>query len=212
MGSGRRKEFSPDEVLSDAMRLFWSEGYAGTNFDRLIQETGVGRQSLYDTFGDKDELYHLALERYGETEISKVTDQLTAAGDPLENIRAVFEMWRAHASAPDFAGCFLGNSIGAARPADLRLAEIHRAHLLKLEGAFHTALRAAMESGSLPSTTNARRTARALVALSQGLFLMAQAGAGRAAVRDITAAAHELLGQDRAPRRTASQNDEGRRR
>ena len=193
MASGRRKEFSPEQALDDAMRVFWSEGYAGTSFDRLIEETGVGRQSLYDTFGDKEEIFDLALERYGATEIKKVTDMLARAGDPLANVRSVLGLWRDEASKPEFAGCFLGNAIGAARPADHRLAAVLQAQLLELERAFHTALRAASESGSLPETTNPRRTARALVALGQGLFLMAQAGAGRATIRDIAAAAERLL-------------------
>src|SRR5690349_15255285 len=46
------------------MEVFWERGYEATSIGDLVERLGVGRQSLYDTFGDKHALYVAALDRY----------------------------------------------------------------------------------------------------------------------------------------------------
>jgi AcrR family transcriptional regulator len=49
----RPKEFDQNEALRDAIRLFCRQGFAATSTDELMRVMDVGRQSMYDTFGDK---------------------------------------------------------------------------------------------------------------------------------------------------------------
>jgi len=35
------------------MSVFWRKGYAATSTDDLLRAMNIGRQSMYDTFGDK---------------------------------------------------------------------------------------------------------------------------------------------------------------
>ena len=58
----RSKEFDRDTVLKDAMKVFGDHGYEGTSTEVLMREMGIGRQSMYDTFGDKRQLYLEALQ------------------------------------------------------------------------------------------------------------------------------------------------------
>lgn len=60
----RNKEFDEDEVLLKAMRLFWEQGYEKTSINDLVECMGIHRRSLYDTFGDKHQLFLKATERY----------------------------------------------------------------------------------------------------------------------------------------------------
>jgi AcrR family transcriptional regulator len=60
----RSKEFDPQQALKAAVDVFWRNGYAKTSLDDLMAEMNVGRQSLYDTFGDKRTLYLSALGEY----------------------------------------------------------------------------------------------------------------------------------------------------
>src|SRR5262249_38606558 len=62
----RPKEFDRDAVLDRAVELFWAKGYEATSLGDLVESLGVGKQSLYDTFGDKHALYLAALDRYCE--------------------------------------------------------------------------------------------------------------------------------------------------
>lgn len=54
---GRPKGFEPSSVVATATTLFDSDGYEGTSMDRLVQQTGVHRGSLYATFGSKRGLF-----------------------------------------------------------------------------------------------------------------------------------------------------------
>ena len=60
----RTREFDPENALDSAMALFWRQGFAGTSVAQLVDETGVNRHSLYETFGDKQALYLQALKRF----------------------------------------------------------------------------------------------------------------------------------------------------
>ena len=58
----REKQFSDAEVLESAADLFASHGYQGTSLAMLLDATGLGKQSLYNSFGDKRELYLKAVD------------------------------------------------------------------------------------------------------------------------------------------------------
>src|SRR5688500_10780790 len=62
-----RKQFDVDEALRRAMHVFWRWGYSEASIDRLTEGTGLGRSSLYSTFGDKSALFQKSLQRYVQT-------------------------------------------------------------------------------------------------------------------------------------------------
>ena len=64
----RPKEFDQDSALRKAVRLFSQQGFAATSTDDLMRAMHVGRQSMYDTFGDKRALFFESPGdvRYGE--------------------------------------------------------------------------------------------------------------------------------------------------
>lgn len=60
----RPREFDRDQVLDRALDVFWSQGYEGTSLSDLESATGLGRQSIYNAFGDKRALFVESLDRY----------------------------------------------------------------------------------------------------------------------------------------------------
>ncbi len=65
--TGRKKEFDPNEVAVRAAALFARIGYHRTGLSALEEAMGIGRQSLYDTFGHKEQLFrHCAKEVWEE--------------------------------------------------------------------------------------------------------------------------------------------------
>src|SRR5471032_3276518 len=63
---GRQREFDVDQALDAALCVFWRKGYEGASYADLTQATGVERPGLYSAFGNKEELFRRALERYYE--------------------------------------------------------------------------------------------------------------------------------------------------
>jgi TetR/AcrR family transcriptional regulator, transcriptional repressor for nem operon len=62
----RNKEFIKEKALEGAMNTFWKKGYHDTSMQDLVDSMGINRASLYDTFGDKHQLYLQSLESYRE--------------------------------------------------------------------------------------------------------------------------------------------------
>jgi AcrR family transcriptional regulator len=68
--AGRPRTFDIDEALDRAVQVFWSKGYEGASLDDLTEAMGISRPSLYRAFGNKEDLFYKALERYTEGLVS----------------------------------------------------------------------------------------------------------------------------------------------
>ncbi|KZY28250.1 MULTISPECIES: TetR/AcrR family transcriptional regulator [unclassified Oleiphilus] len=64
---GRKLAFDADRVLHKAMKLFWLKGYEATSMQDLVDELGINRFSVYNTFGDKKEIFIKVLMHYRKT-------------------------------------------------------------------------------------------------------------------------------------------------
>ncbi|MGZ8649825.1 MAG: TetR/AcrR family transcriptional regulator [Solirubrobacteraceae bacterium] len=68
------------------MTVFWRKGYEATSLSDLTEAMGINRTSLYAAFGNKEELFGRALERYGQGPSAHVREALEqpAARDVAE--------------------------------------------------------------------------------------------------------------------------------
>ena len=64
MPSGRKRQFDADVALDRALEVFWTRGYEGATLPELTRAMGINRPSLYAAFGNKEQLFHKALDRY----------------------------------------------------------------------------------------------------------------------------------------------------
>ena len=64
MAMGRPREFDVDKALELALQVFWSKGYEGASMADLTEAMGITKPSLYAAFGNKEELFRKALDRY----------------------------------------------------------------------------------------------------------------------------------------------------
>src|SRR5258706_8859966 len=85
----RPKEFDRGIAVERAMSVFSSKGYAATSTDDLLQAMKIGRQSMYDTFGDKRRLYVEALERYQLESIAGNIKRLRSSASPRAGVEAL---------------------------------------------------------------------------------------------------------------------------
>jgi TetR/AcrR family transcriptional regulator, transcriptional repressor for nem operon len=172
MSRGPNKQFDIELALSKAMEVFWARGYEAASLSELLEHMGIGKKSLYDTFGNKRSLFLKALEHYARTEIKAIRDRLQAPGSPLGNLEALFqELQRRHAM-PGSKGCMLGTNIADFDTSDEDMAAVLRGYLKEVEDAYYKAITHAQEAGELSRSINPRNLARMLLCTTQGMALI----------------------------------------
>ncbi len=190
MTPGPSKRFDPEVALEQARDLFWRRGYDGTSLNELESTLGIGRKSLYDTFGSKRELYLRSLAHYTETVIRKICTGLAdPRNGPMENLERVLGRLQQHHGSPDSLGCLLGVAMAQASSDDPELTALLRDYLGRLEQAFQRTIESAQSAGAADTEASANDVARQLVALTQGMALLGRASQSRTWQRSIVRAA-----------------------
>ena len=170
----RTKEFDQEQALDAAMRLFWESGYEATSIQELVEATGVQRQSLYDTFGSKHEMFLQSLMRYQALQGHHVSDlkkQHPKGGLPL--IRAIIESC-ASETVCDARGCFAVNCAAELGTSDEAVAERVRIGRDGMEQLFERCLMQAKDARELKSSSSVSALAQFLVNAYFGLRILAK--------------------------------------
>ncbi|MCX4908855.1 TetR/AcrR family transcriptional regulator [Streptomyces sp. NBC_00878] len=191
----RTKEFDPDAALQSALELFWRRGYEATSMADLVEHLGVGRASIYATFGNKHELYLKALDRYGESSDALMLRELSQAGAALPAVRALVRRFAAEAADEScrLNGCFVTNTAAELAPHDTSAARRVELSWDHIETLMHSALVRAQAQGELAEDRDPRALARMLLVLMQGLRVVGKASAEPGRVRDAAEQALTLL-------------------
>lgn len=179
MARGRPREFDVEEALDRALRVFWRKGFEGASLPDLTRAMGINRPSLYATFGNKEELFRKALDRYAE---GPAAHARLALNEPTA--RAVAERMLTGAAelltAPgNPGGCLLVQGALACGEA----AESVRRELSARRAAGETSLRErfmrAVSEGDLPAGVDCADLARYVVTVIHGMSVQAAGGASR---------------------------------
>ncbi|MET9494425.1 TetR family transcriptional regulator [Streptomyces sp. NPDC006552] len=191
----RTKEFDPDAALQSALELFWRRGYEATSVADLVEHLGIGRASLYATFGTKRELYLKALDRYTETRDPYLLAELSQPGPTLPAVRAVVRRFAAEASSPQerLNGCLVTNTAAELAPHDPAAARKVERSWEQVETPLHSALVRAQAQGELARDRDPRALARMLLVLLQGVRIVGKASDDPGRVRDAAEQALALL-------------------
>ncbi|MET8767997.1 helix-turn-helix domain-containing protein [Streptomyces sp. NPDC004658] len=191
----RTKEFDPDAALQSALELFWRRGYEATSMTDLVEHLGIGKASLYATFGSKHELYLRALDRYGQVQDPLLTHELSRPGPVLPAVRALVRRFAAEATAEATReqGCLVTNTAVELAPHDREAAHRVERSWDTVETLLHSALVRARAGGELAGDRDPLALARMLLVLLQGLRVVGKASADPARVRDAAEQALALL-------------------
>ena len=191
--AGRPREFDETAVLDAAMDLFWERGYEATCIAELSERCGIGRQSMYNTFGDKHALFDQALDRYRSQRIAKVVGMLDAPGSPLANVEAVLDMFEQSWDDRHRKGCLMVNSIAELGVRDPELGPKLDTMLQSIEDGFYRALRQAQAEGEIPAERDPRALARAITTLAQGMSIVGKVASSPTYAKDVFSVTRQLL-------------------
>jgi TetR/AcrR family transcriptional repressor of nem operon len=193
MPGGRPKEFDETEVLERAMQHFWSRGYEGAALADLLDAMGISRQSLYDTFGNKRQLFIRAIEHYRAVYLSRALALLRADGSQVENVKSTMRFFERLASDRRCRGCLVANALVEVAPHDEEIATLLEETLDLLEAEVRKALERARSRGELGKGKSPRVLSRALTNAMIGLAASGKLRRGPATFRDIYAGTLAVL-------------------
>jgi TetR/AcrR family transcriptional repressor of nem operon len=172
----RPREFDRAEALKQALAVFWEKGYEATSTDDLVRAMGIGRQSMYDTFGDKHLLYLEALRLYETNSGAELFKRIYENSSPFVAICDYICSIADGTSAERVRGCFFVNATNELAPSDPDVAAAIHASSVRCEAAFERILREAKQRGEVARCVDARVAARFLFSTIRGLRVSAKAG------------------------------------
>ncbi|MFC7337922.1 TetR/AcrR family transcriptional regulator [Haloferula chungangensis] len=192
MKRGRPREFDAEEVLERGVEFFWTHGYRGAGLTELLKHLGIGRQSFYDSFGNKREFYQKAIDHYRSTRLAHVLGILQGPGSPLENVRTAVRFFEALARDEKQRGCFVANAMLEMQSEDDELRGFLDETMGMLENGYRDALTKAKKQGELKAG-DPKALARALTNSSIGLAVTGRLGQSHEVIADIYAGTLAML-------------------
>jgi AcrR family transcriptional regulator len=176
---GRPRGFDADEALERAVLVFWAQGYDGASLDDLTGAMGITRTSMYRAFGNKEDLFRRALERYTEGPASYFAQALgrSTAGDVATAFLGGAVRATTRPGCP--TGCLgvqgslaAGESGRQARDTLAAWREQGTAHL-------RDRFQRAVDEGDLPPGADPGLLARYLMTVANGIAVQAAGGTAR---------------------------------
>lgn len=174
----RPRTFDTNAVLATVVDLFWSHGFDGVSIQDIATATGLRPGSLHAVFGNKDALFALAFERYGERfHACMAVEDGGLAGAAVYLDRLV----TAAVADPARRGCLIVNTASElhAHPEDIRTRVRERLDTIK---AF---FRARLAEDGIHDETGAN----ALLGAAVSVLALARAGEDEGVLRDVATAA-----------------------
>jgi AcrR family transcriptional regulator len=184
MSRGRPRAFDIDEALENAICVFWQKGYEGASLQDLTEAMGINRPSLYAAFGNKEQLFRRALDRYigkSETCFREIMNGPDLRAGMEESLRMVADQ---NTDDDEPRGCLLIGALSCGEEAEPIKEEL-MARRAASEKWLRDHFSRARKKGDLPADTDAPGLARFYSAVMQGMAVQAASGASRKALQSI---------------------------
>ncbi|MFF5217679.1 TetR/AcrR family transcriptional regulator [Micromonospora sp. NPDC000442] len=190
----RPRKFVESDVVSSAGEVFAVHGLAAATLDDLVRATGLGKQSLYNAFGGKRELFFRALSEDRDEATRAVSEALGHDdASPLERIRGHLLMMAIEFSSSDRRVSLTTRALVESTGAEDPLSTAAKAGIEQLAGVYAECLEHARESGDIPADANVQSLAVYFVAVTRGMELLGRAGVGRAVLTAVALDALRVL-------------------
>lgn len=191
----RTKDFNEEEVLKKAVCLFWDKGYNGTSMQDLVDGLGISRSSLYDTFGDKHQLYLKALETYQQSYGQQLCTLVRQAPTAKAAIRELLELVASDLLGDkQRKGCFVVNAGIEMASHDKEVNGMICQSEQQLEQAFLKVIQNGQQSGELDKKRDPQAIARFFNNTVKGMQVSVKSTSNTRFFQDIIDTALSVLG------------------
>ncbi len=176
---GRPREFCVDQALATALGVFWTKGYESASLANLTAAMGITKPSLYATFGNKEALFHKALDLYEAEKLAYTREALaapTARGVAEYILRGALD---AQTSSHGPTGCLgVMSAITCGPEADSIKADVIQRRQSS-QAALIERFSQAQRDGDLSDQIDPEGLTQYLYAILQGMAVQAGSGASR---------------------------------
>jgi len=189
----RPKEFDRREALAKAIAVFTSYGYEGTSTGILLKGMGIGRQSMYDTFGDKRRIYLEALRHYSSDSTAEIIGVMHSQPSALKGLEAALLAFASRPATLPQDGCLGVSASTEFGRSDPEICAITDAAGATMSAAFERIIRKGQAEGDFAGDLDPRIAAQFLSSTLLGLKVSARAGATPATLHGIARLALKSL-------------------
>lgn len=171
----RKKSFNKDDVLERAMNLFWKQGFHATSMQDIVQNVGLSRSSLYESFGSKQGLFDQALGNYCRTNREGVKALLSNEKSVKSGIRNLLESSiHCTISDADKKGCFVVNSTTELVPGDDEMLKALSKNRASFEKVFFEFLQKGQATGEISPNKDIKTLSGLIYTVFSGLNVIAK--------------------------------------
>ncbi len=206
--TGRPRSFQLDKALDAAIQVFWRRGYEGASLSDLTKAMGINRPSLYAAFGNKETLFHKALERYSAGRaayVHEALEQSTARAVVEHLLRGAADLL---ADPHNPSGCLMVQGALACGKSGDCIREELISRRVALEADLSLRFKRAKAEGDLDAASNPGDLSRYVMTISLGMAVQAVGGASREDLRRVVATALRFWPMER--RASPPRKDAGR--
>ena len=191
---GRPREFLEEDALESSMQLFWTGGYHATSTREIVRALDIGRQSVYNAFGDKEDLYHRCILRYQETVLKQRRNDIFSSGagrrEIVKYLAAVVEFLDGD---PQHRGCFLFNSLAELSGSDPFVLSEGQAYLEQTKKCLEQAIRTGLKRREISQCADPGAVAASIMATEIGMSLASKTRMDRSTLVDMASTALQPL-------------------
>ncbi|HYD33130.1 MAG TPA: TetR/AcrR family transcriptional regulator [Methylophilaceae bacterium] len=176
---GRPPSFNHDEALDKALQVFWSHGYEGASMAELTAAMGMNKPSIYAAFGNKEELFRQALNKYLNGPVSYIKEAMAqpTAKQAVEMLLTKSAELLCGCNRP--RGCMIVQ--GALTVG--QTGEIIKQELVSYRQGFESMLKKrfdqAQKESDLAKNVDTAKLAKYVATLHQGISVQASSGASK---------------------------------
>ncbi len=151
------------------MGVFWEKGYDAASISDLTAAMGINRFSLYDTFGDKRELYLKTLDAYTQNVVGAMVERVNAI-QTVEELEGLFFAIIEYQHSDECSPCCMMHraAISLAAVDEEALKRVEQARE-RFHAAFHDALERIKRDGGLRADLDLNQAASLLMIAKSGL-------------------------------------------
>jgi AcrR family transcriptional regulator len=182
---GRHREFDVDKALDAALCVFWRKGYEGASYADLTAAAGVERPALYSAFGNKEELFRKALQRYYDRFLQYVPEALALPTAREVAAHILYGAVDLNTRFDDHRGCLFINGVLAGSDDAEPIRQVLIEGRAFAEAKIRERFQRAKAEGDLPDTAKPDALAAFLMAVTHGIGVQAKAGFSRKILKEV---------------------------